>query len=40
MKYKSMDIDFSYLVPTSNFSNNPLANTIRISLTYNIDKKK
>ena len=40
MKYKSMDIDFSYLVPTTNFSNNPLANTIRISLTYNINKKK
>lgn len=40
MKYKSMDIDFSYLVPTTNFSNNPLANTVRVSLTFNVDKKK
>lgn len=40
MKYKSMDIDLSYLVPTTNFSNNPLANTVRVSLTFNVDKKK
>jgi hypothetical protein len=39
LKYKSMDIDLSYLVPTTNFSNNPLANTVRISLTFNVDKK-
>lgn len=37
---KRLEFDFSYLVPTSNFSNNPLANTLRVSLTYNIDKKK
>ena len=40
LKYKSMDIDLSYLVPTTNFSNNPLANTVRVSLTFNVDKKK
>ena len=39
LKYKSMDIDLSYLLPTTNFSNNPLANTVRISLTFNVDKK-
>jgi len=37
---KRLEFDFSYLVPTSNFSNNPLANTLRVSLTYNIDKNK
>ena len=35
---KRLEFDFSYLVPTTNFSNNPLANTLRVSLTYNIDK--
>ena len=37
---KRLEFDFSYLVPTSNFSNNPLTNTLRVSLTYNIDKNK
>ena len=35
---KRLEFDFSYLVPTTSFSNNPLANTLRVSLTYNIDK--
>lgn len=40
VRAKRLEFDFSYLVPTSNFSNNPLANTLRVSLTYNIDKNK
>ena len=40
IRYKAMAFDFSYLVPTTSFSNNPLANTIRVSLTFNLDKKK
>ncbi len=40
VRYNVFNIDFSYLVPTSNFSSNPLANTIRISLTMNMAKGK
>ena len=38
VRAKRLEFDFSYLVPTTSFSNNPLANTLRVSLTYNIDK--
>ena len=40
IKYNKMAFDLSYLVPTSSFSTNPLANTVRVSLTLNLDKKK
>ncbi len=40
LRYNVMMFDLSYLVPTSNFSNNPLANTVRVSLTINMNKKK
>lgn len=40
IKYNVITFDFSYLVPTTSFSSNPLANTIRISLTMNLAKKK
>jgi hypothetical protein len=42
IRYNAFDIDFSYLIPTTNFSQNPLANTIRITLGVNFgaqDKK-
>ncbi len=39
IRYNRMNFDLSYLVPTTKFSTNPLANTVRISLTFNIDKK-
>ena len=41
IRYNMMNFDFAYLVPTSQFSINPLANTFRISLTVNFkpDKK-
>ncbi len=40
VRYSVFVIDFSYLIPTSNFSNNPLANTLRVSLTMNFNDKK
>lgn len=40
LRYKTMAFDFSYLIPTTSFSTNPLANTLRVSLTFNLDKKK
>ncbi|MBP5515486.1 MAG: type IX secretion system outer membrane channel protein PorV [Bacteroidales bacterium] len=40
VKYNIMVFDFSYLVPTRNFSNNPLANTLRVSIGLNFDNKK
>ena len=39
-RYNRMSIDLSYLLPTTNFSSNPLANTVRVSLTFNVEKKK
>jgi hypothetical protein len=35
-----MQFDFAYLIPTTAFSSNPLSNTIRISLTFNLIKAK
>ena len=39
-RYKKMAVDLSYLLPTTSFSTNPLANTVRVSLTLNFDKSK
>lgn len=33
IRYNIFNFDLSYLIPTSDFGNNPLANTVRISLT-------
>lgn len=35
LKYNSLGIDISYLVPTSSHNNNPLKNTLRVSLSFN-----
>lgn len=40
IRYSRFEFDFSYLLPTTSFSTNPLANTIRVSLTLNIEKDK
>ena len=40
IRYSRFEFDFSYLLPTTSFSTNPLANTIRISLTMNFEKGK
>lgn len=40
VKYSQMIFDFAYLLPTARFSNNPLSNTIRISLTLNMGKTR
>lgn len=40
LKYNYVVFDFSYLIPTTNFSNNPLANTLRVSIGINFDNKK
>lgn len=38
IKYNVFTIDLSYLVPTTKFSTNPLANTVRISLSVDFAK--
>ena len=40
LRYNIMQFDLSYIVPTTNFSSNPLTNTIRISLTVNLKHTK
>ena len=40
LRYNIYQFDFAYLIPTTSFSSNPLANTVRISLTINFSKKK
>lgn len=40
LKYNIFDIDFAYLLPTAAMANNPLSNTIRISLTVNLGNNK
>ena len=37
-KYQILQIDLSYLIPT--VQDNPLANTLRLDLIFNLDKKK
>ncbi len=39
LRYNILQFDFSYLIPTTSFSSNPLSNTVRISLTLNFVKK-
>ena len=34
LKYNSLGIDLSYLVPTSSTGTNPLKNTLRVSLSF------
>jgi hypothetical protein len=38
IRYKTIGLDFAYLVPTTR--NNPLANTLRFSLCFNFEKPK
>lgn len=33
VRYNLMQFDFAYLIPTTSFSNNPLSNTVRITLS-------
>lgn len=40
VRYQKFVFDFSYLIPTTKFNDSPLANTIRISLTMNLQKEK
>lgn len=40
IKYNRFCFDLSYLFPTTDFSNNPLANTLRVGITFNADNKK
>lgn len=40
LRYNLMQFDLAYLVPTTRFSSNPLTNTIRISLTFNLRPAK
>ena len=40
LRYSIMQFDLSYIVPTTNFSSNPLTNPIRISLTINLKHTK
>lgn len=37
LKYNILGLDFAYLVPTY-FNNNPLANTVRFSLSFDLDQ--
>lgn len=39
LRYNVMQFDLAYLIPTTSISNNPLSNTIRISLTFNLTTK-
>lgn len=40
VKYNVFNVDLSYIIPTTDFSTNPLSNTVRISLGINLAKKK
>lgn len=40
LRYNVLQFDLAYLIPTTSFSSNPLSNTIRISLTFNLKNKK
>lgn len=39
LRYNTFDFSLSYLIPTTKLDNNPLSNTVRISLTWNMKKK-
>ncbi|MCF0209852.1 MAG: PorV/PorQ family protein, partial [Bacteroidales bacterium] len=36
LKYNTLGIDVSYLVPTTQHNNNPLKNTLRVSLSMDL----
>jgi hypothetical protein len=38
LKYSVLDIDLSYLIPTSTVGNSPLGNTLRITLKVGLTK--
>ena len=41
LKYNMMGLNFSYLLPTgSGVNRNPLSNTLRFSLVYNMESSK
>ncbi|MBP5535885.1 MAG: type IX secretion system outer membrane channel protein PorV [Bacteroidales bacterium] len=40
IRYNIFTFDLAYLIPTTRFSQNPLTNTVRISLTMNFAKSK
>ncbi len=40
LRYTVLQFDLAYLVPTTSFSSNPLSNTIRISLIFNLKPKQ
>jgi len=40
IKYNVMGIDFAYLMPTGSTNQNPLSNTLRISLSFDFDSFK
>ncbi|MBQ8045132.1 MAG: type IX secretion system outer membrane channel protein PorV [Bacteroidales bacterium] len=40
IKYQSLALDISYLIPTTTLQTSPLANTVRISLAMNFDRRK
>ncbi|MBQ9639017.1 MAG: type IX secretion system outer membrane channel protein PorV [Bacteroidales bacterium] len=40
VRYNMFHFDLAYLIPTTNFSQSPLANTIRISISVNMAKEK
>ena len=40
IKYQTLVLDISYLIPTTTLQTSPLANTVRISLAMNFDPKK
>ena len=40
LRYNVLQFDLAYLIPTTSFSSNPLSNTIRISLTFNLKNKR
>jgi hypothetical protein len=40
IKYQSLVLDISYLIPTTTLQTSPLANTVRISFAMNFDKRK
>ncbi|MFC5268973.1 type IX secretion system outer membrane channel protein PorV [Adhaeribacter terreus] len=40
IRYQKFGLDAAYLVPTGNQQSNPLANTIRFTLMFNVDKQE
>lgn len=40
LRYNAFGLDLAYLLPTTSISNSPLANTVRISITWNMGASK